>query len=92
MADHGLFRDHAPADCPRHYQQVVTNMTDFYSKDPQTFADQLVESLYKRLDDVRRAVAVSVDRDDEFEMGISCRLANEEFWMETLLANVEKSR
>ena len=67
-------------------------MTDFYSKDPQTFVDQLTDSLYTRLDAVRRAAAVKPSVDDEFEMGIDCRLANELAWLETLLANVEKSR
>ena len=70
----------------------MTYMSDFYSHDPLTFRDQLIESLYQRLDEVRRAAAVKVDEEDAFDLGIDCRIANEHWWLQTLLANVEKSR
>jgi hypothetical protein len=73
---------------------MVTNMTnmttDFF--DRTHYQDQIVEALYDRLDAVRNALAVRVDRDDEFELGINCRLANEEFWLTNLLDTVERSR
>ena len=67
----------------------MTN-TDFF--DRTHYQDQIVEALYDRLDAVRRALDVRVDRDDEFELGINCRLANEELWLTTLLDVVERSR
>ena len=67
-------------------------MTEFYPKDPEKLTNQVIDELYKRLDDVRRTLGVRVPRDDEFEQGINCRAANEEFWLEELLANIEKSR
>lgn len=50
----------------------------------------LLDALYERLDDVRRALAVRVDRDDEFELGINCRLTNEEWWLLDVLDKMEK--
>ena len=47
------------------------------------------EELYRRLDDVRRASAVKVEQDDEFNLGINCRLANEEEWLLNLLHKLE---
>ena len=52
----------------------------------------LLDALYERLDDVRRSLNVRVDRDDEFELGINCRLANEEMWLLDLLDKMEKTR
>jgi hypothetical protein len=64
----------------------------FFHSEPEMFRDQLIDSLYARLDAVRRAINVKPDLEDAFDMGIDCRLANEKWWLETLLANVEKSR
>ena len=55
-------------------------------------ADKYVEALYQRLDDVRRASAVVVQEGDLFELGINCRLANEEMWLKDLLDQIEKNR
>jgi predicted secreted protein len=67
-------------------------MTEFLPRDPQKLNDEIVEKLYKRLDDVRRTLGVRVERDDEFEQGINCRASNEEFWLEELLTDIEMSR
>lgn len=50
----------------------------------------LLDALYERLDDVRRALAVRVSNDDEFDMGINCRATNEEQWLLDLLDKMEK--
>jgi hypothetical protein len=55
-------------------------------------ADKYVEALYQRLDDVRRASSVSVEEGDLFELGINCRLANEEMWLKDFLDQIEKNR
>ena len=69
----------------------MTNVTsDFF--DRTHYQDALVEALYDRLDAVRQTLAVRVDRDDEFEQGINCRAANEEYWLTNLLDKVERSR
>ena len=67
----------------------VTN-TDFF--DRTHYQDQIVEALYDRLDEVRRALAVTVAYGDDFDSGINCRLANEQFWLQELLDKVERSR
>lgn len=68
-------------------------MTDtFFSRDPEKFSTELVDQLYKRLDDVRRALGVRVALDDEFDQGINCRASNEEAWLEDLLTQIEKTR
>lgn len=64
--------------------------TDFFTRTGLT--NELIEELYRRLVDVRRALDVRVDRDDEFDLGINCRLTNEEWWLLDLLDKVEKSR
>ena len=66
------------------------NTTDFF--DRTHYQDQIVEALYDRLDEVRRALAVTVQYGDDFDSGINCRLANEEYWLTTLLDRVERSR
>lgn len=52
---------------------------------------KIVNSLYERLDDVRRGLAVKVAPDDEFDLGINCRLANEEMWLTELLLKIQRS-
>ncbi len=52
---------------------------------------EIVQELYRRLHDVRRASVVQVPIDDEFELGINCRLANEAEWLEDLLDKIERS-
>ena len=67
-------------------------MTDnFISSDPEQAKRDIVEALYERLHEVRRALGVRVPLDDEFEQGINCRVANEEFWLEELLDKIERS-
>jgi len=52
----------------------------------------LLDALYDRLDNVRRTLDVRHYRDDEFELGINCRAANEEMWLLDLLDKMEKTR
>jgi hypothetical protein len=54
-------------------------MTDFtfLPSDTAEAKHDIVQALYDRLKDVRRAMNVRPSIDDEFEMGIDCRLANE---------------
>jgi hypothetical protein len=52
---------------------------------------KIVNALYERLDDVRRGLAVKVSPDDEFDLGINCRLANEEMWLTELLLKIQRS-
>jgi hypothetical protein len=52
----------------------------------------IIEALYERLHEVRRALGVRVALDDEFDQGINCRASNEEAWLEDLLTAIEKSR
>jgi hypothetical protein len=54
--------------------------------------DDIVDALYARLEAVHRALAVSVAYGDDFDAGINCRLANEQYWLQDLLDKVEKSR
>ena len=63
----------------------------FISSDPEQAKRDIVEALYERLHEVRRALGVRVPLDDEFEQGINCRVANEEFWLEELLDKIERS-
>ena len=64
----------------------------FFDQDQPTREQQIVDALYDRLSAVRRVLDVRVDRDDEFEQGINCRAANEEYWLTNLLDKVERSR
>ena len=67
-------------------------MTDnFISSDPEQAKNEIVEMLYERLHEVRRVLGIRVPLDDEFEQGINCRVANEEFWLEELLDKIERS-
>jgi len=58
--------------------------------DLEVFRRVTLKNLYKRLEDVRRALAVGVSLDDEFEIGINCRLTNEEVWLMDLIHELEK--
>jgi hypothetical protein len=66
-------------------------MTDFFSKEDEKLVVQLKEMLYDRLSEVRRAANMKFPLDDDFELGINCRLANEAEWLEDLLDKVERS-
>jgi hypothetical protein len=68
-------------------------MTDFtfLPSDTAEAKHDIVQALYDRLKDVRRAMNVRRAVDDEFEMGIDCRLANESEWLENLLNKIERS-
>ncbi len=68
-------------------------MTDstFLPSDPELKRLEIVQELYRRLHDVRRASVVQIPVDDEFELGINCRLANEAEWLEDLLDKIERS-
>ena len=52
---------------------------------------EIVQALYQRLKDVRRTINVRPALEDEFELGIDCRLANEVEWLESLLEKIERS-
>jgi hypothetical protein len=65
-------------------------MSDFLPKNPQDALDNMKNLLYDRLYDVKAALAVRVG-DDEFDLGINCRLANEEVWINDLLDKIERS-
>jgi hypothetical protein len=52
---------------------------------------EIVQALYDRLKEVRRAINAGFPSGDEFELGIDCRLANEELWLEELLNKIERS-
>ena len=60
-------------------------------RDSETQRHEIVQALYARLSDVRRASVVQIPVDDEFELGINCRLANEAEWLEDLLDKIERS-
>jgi hypothetical protein len=49
----------------------------------------IVATLNARLEDIRRAEEQKYPIQDEFEMGIDCRLANERLWLETLLNTIK---
>jgi hypothetical protein len=68
-------------------------MTDssFLPPDPAQAKQAIIAALYDRLTEVRRASRVKFELDDEFEMGIDCRLANESEWLENLLEVIERS-
>jgi hypothetical protein len=63
----------------------------FLSVDPATSKQEIVDALYARLKDVRRALSVRVEPDDEFNLGINCAQVNEEFWLQTLIDKIERS-
>jgi len=68
-------------------------MTDssFLPSEASEAKHDIVQALYGRLKEVRRASNVKFDLDDEFELGINCRLANEAEWLEDLLDKIERS-
>ena len=67
-------------------------MTDaFLPADPVAQKDKIVQALYLRLHDVRRCAKVQVPENDEFELGIDCRLANELMWLEDIIDRIERS-
>jgi hypothetical protein len=57
--------------------------------DSAFFPSDIVQALYDRLKEVRRAINMKFPLDDEFELGINCRLANEAEWLEDLLEKIE---
>ena len=68
-------------------------MTDFtfLPSDTTEAKQDIVQALYDRLKEVRRALAVKPWLDDEFDIGIHCRLTNESEWLEDLLETIERS-
>jgi hypothetical protein len=67
------------------------NANTFLTADPAEAKQAIVAALYDRLTEVRRASRVKFELDDDFELGINCRLANEAEWLEDLLEMVERS-
>lgn len=63
----------------------------FLPADAEQSKQTIVAALYERLREVRRASVVKFPLDDEFELGINCRLANEAEWLEDLLDKIERS-
>lgn len=63
----------------------------FLPADIDKSKQEIVNSLYQRLENVRRGLAVKVPDNDEFDLGINCRLANEEMWLSELLDKIERS-
>jgi hypothetical protein len=68
-------------------------MTDFTFLPSETTEakHEIVQALYQRLKEVRRAINAGFPSGDEFELGIDCRLANEAEWLEDLLEKIERS-
>jgi len=64
---------------------------EFLPADATSAKQEIVAELYQRLHDVRRSLAIKVPQYDEFEIGISCRLANEEAWLVEFLDKIERS-
>ena len=67
------------------------NANTFLPADAEQSKQAIVAALYDRLKEVRRASLVKFPLEDEFELGINCRLANEAEWLEDLLVMVERS-
>jgi hypothetical protein len=67
------------------------NANTFLPADAEQSKQAIVAALYDRLSEVRRASVVKFPIDDDFELGINCRLANEAEWLEDLLEMVERS-
>jgi hypothetical protein len=65
--------------------------TEFLSKDYEKAFEQVRADLYDRLKEVRRTLAVKVDQDDDFNLGIDCAKTNEAEWLEDLLDKIERS-
>jgi hypothetical protein len=65
--------------------------TEFLPKDTDKAFDTLKAELYDRLKEVRRTLAVKVDQDDDFNLGIDCAKTNEAEWLEDLLDKIERS-
>lgn len=63
----------------------------FLPSEPTDAKHEIVQMLYQRLHDVRRAANVKFRFDDEFELGINCRLACEAEWLEDILDKIERS-
>ena len=63
----------------------------FLSAEPVSSREEIIQELYDRLRAVRRASLVKFPLEDEFELGINCRLANEAEWLEDLLDKIERS-
>ena len=57
--------------------------------DSTFFPSDIVRALHERLSEVRRASNMKFPLDDEFELGINCRMANEAEWLEDLLEKIE---
>jgi len=51
--------------------------------------DMLIDAITKRLHDVERAMEVKPDLDDQFDLGIDCRLTNEYWWLSYVLKKFE---
>lgn len=66
-------------------------MNEFLPKDPEKALTEIKEILYQRLEDVRRNMTIPVCSDDPFDLGIDCRLANEEMWLSQALDMIERS-
>ena len=67
------------------------NANTFLPADAEQSKQAIVAALYDRLKEVRRASLLGFPIDDEFELGINCRLANEAEWLEDLLEKIERS-
>lgn len=64
----------------------------FLPKDLVSSKHEIVQELYVRLSDVRRAIAGSKTfTHDEFDLGINYRLHCEAEWLEDLLDKIERS-
>jgi hypothetical protein len=69
----------------------MMNDSAFMSSDTAEAKHDIVQALYDRLKEVRRAINMKFPLDDEFELGINCRMANEAEWLEDLLEKIERS-
>lgn len=51
---------------------------------------EIIDALQSRLNDINRATELKYPIQDEFEMGIDCRVANEQHWLEELLDKIKE--
>lgn len=65
---------------------------EFLPRDPVSSKQEIVQELYNRLADIRRAITDNKSIfDDDFDLGINYRMHCEADWLEDLLDKIERS-